>query len=186
MRPLTTIALALVMLSAVVLAGQAGQTDLNSRGQVRVSPRVTVTGTVDGCDITIEHGSPYKRGRVIWGGLRPWNEWWMPGADEATSIKTSTPLRIGSLSVPAGEHTIYTLPSDQVFLLIINNQTGQFHTTYNDSRDLGRTPMTLKMLTEPVEQLTFRIDGRPEGGGLLSLSWDDREYSVSISRDTAR
>jgi Protein of unknown function (DUF2911) len=170
---------ALICFSAVAVHG-AFQ-DRNSRGQVRVSPRVTTRGEIDGVRITIEHGSPFKRGRVIWGGLRPWDEWWMPGADEATTITTSGGLLIGGLPVPAGVHSIYTVPGRERFLLTINTRTGQFHTQYSPERDLGRVEMKLRLLQEPVEQLTFAIESSPSGGGLLKLSWDDREYSVALA-----
>lgn len=179
------IATRLVLIGAFVAASTlqpgAAPQERNSRGQVRVSPRATATGTVDGVRVAIEYGSPFKRGRVIWGGLRPWDEWWMPGADEATSISTTAPLVIGTVTVPAGVHSIYVVPGREVFLLTINTRTGQFHTQYTPERDLGRTAMTLRMLTEPVEQLTFVIESSPGGGGLLRLSWDDREYAVRVA-----
>lgn len=156
--------------------------ELNSRGQVRVSPRATATGEIDGVRIRIEYGSPFARGRVIWGGLRPWDEWWMPGADEATTVETTGPLAIGTIAVPAGTHSIYTIPGRERFLLTINSRTGQFHTQYTARQDLGRTEMTLRMLEARVEQLTFGIESSTTGkGGRLTLSWDDREYSVPVS-----
>ena len=141
---------------------------------------MTSEGIVDSVKISIEYGAPAKRGRMIWGGLRPWDEWWMPGADLATTITTSAPLMVADLRVPAGDHTIYTIPSETKPVLMINRETGQFHTRYNPRQDLGRVPLTLKMLTEPVEQLTFAIEPNPAGGGWLKLIWDDREYSVVI------
>lgn len=76
--------------------------------RARISPRGMVDAVVDGVTIAMEYGRPYMRGRTIWGGLVPWGRWWMPGADEATSLVTSAPLRVGTLTVPAGTHTIYT------------------------------------------------------------------------------
>lgn len=145
----------------------------------RVSPRGTVEAHVDGASISMEYGRPYKRGRVIWGSLVPWNHWWMPGADESTTIRTDAALTFAdTLTMPAGEYSVYTLPGPDVFKLIIVNQTGLFHTRYPSDRDLGRVNMTLKKLTEPVEQLTFMVEPREGGGGAFKLVWDDREYSV--------
>ncbi|MCC7008476.1 MAG: DUF2911 domain-containing protein [Acidobacteria bacterium] len=171
--------LAVVLIVACATAAIRAQ-ERNSRGQVRVSPRVTTSGEVDGVRITIEYGSPSKRGRVIWGGLRPWGQWWMPGADEATTMTASGALMIGTIAVPAGAHTIYTVPDPQTFLLTINTRTGQFHTQYSPNRDLGRTPMSLRMLAAPVEQLTFAVVPQAGGGGFLTLAWDDREYAVPV------
>jgi len=148
----------------------------------RVSPRDTVKATIDSSSITIEYGRPYKRGRVIWGSLVPWNHWWMPGADESSTITTdATIVFANSLTMPAGAHTIYTLPGDEEFKLIISKDVGTFHTQYHPDQDLGRVPMTLKKIADPAEQLTFAVEPREGGGGVLKLTWDDREYSVPIA-----
>jgi len=151
------------------------------------SPRTTNDGVIDGVKISIEYGAPSKRGRVIWGGLRPWDEWWMPGADAATTITTSAPLVFDDMRVPAGTHTIYTIPGEKMFLLTINSRTGQFHTQYSPALDLGRVPMTLRRLTEPIETMTLTVEPNATGsGGLFKLSWDDREYSVAVAAAPAR
>jgi len=147
----------------------------------RVSPRGTVKAEIEGCAISIEYGRPYRKGRTIWGGLVPWNHWWMPGADEASSITTNATIVFAdAITMPAGVHTIYTLPGPDDFKLIISNETGQFHTQYHPDRDLGRVSMTLRKLDELVEQLTFAVEPGPGGGGTFKLIWDDREYSVPI------
>ncbi len=141
----------------------------------RRSPREVVMAEIGGSQISVEHGRPSKRGRVIWGTLVPYGRWWMPGADEATSFTTTRPLTFGDLNVPAGDYTLYTQPDDTTFMLIINSETGQFHTTYHSDRDLGRVEMQKAAASSPAEMLTFGIDTR-EGGGALKLTWDDREY----------
>lgn len=149
----------------------------------RRSLRDVTMAEVDGVRIAVEYGRPSKRGRVIWGTLVPFGRWWMPGADEATTLTTSGTLRIGDLTVPAGDYTIYTEPAADQFGLIINRDTGIFHTVYEPSRDLGRVPMTRTAIPNgPVEQLTFAIVPRAGGpGGSLELIWDDRKYSVDVA-----
>jgi pimeloyl-ACP methyl ester carboxylesterase len=153
----------------------------------RMSPRTVVTAVIDGARIAIEYGQPSKRGRAIWGALVPYGRWWMPGADETTTITTTAALSFGSFVVPAGDHTIYAEPGDPVFTLIINRQIFQFHTQYRPDQDVGRVPMTLARLEAPVERLTFAIEARP-GGGVLKLRWDDREFAApfTISPSAAR
>jgi hypothetical protein len=143
----------------------------------RRSPRALVMADVAGCRIAIEYGRPSKRGRAIWGGLVPWGRWWMPGADEATTLTTSEAIVVDGLAVPAGDYTIYTVPSAEALQLVINRDTWQFHTVYYPDRDLGRLKATITALREPVEQMTFAVERR-DGGGVLKLIWDDREYSV--------
>ena len=141
----------------------------------RRSPRDVVMTDIAGSRMSIEYGRPSKRGRVIWGTLVPWNRWWMPGADEGTTFTTSKALTFGDLAVPAGDYTIYTQPADGNFVLILNRETGLFHTVYRSERDLGRVQMQQATPPAPAEQLTFAIEPR-ESGGVLKLTWDDREY----------
>lgn len=146
----------------------------------RASPHESHSFTVDDAKITLEYGRPFKRGRVVWGGLRKWGEWWMPGADEATTMTTTQPLVLGTMTVPAGQHTLYMMVDEKAPKLIVSTETGQFHTVYHPDRDLGRVDFQLKMLSEPVEQMTWTFEQLPGGGGVLKLSWDDREYFVAF------
>jgi pimeloyl-ACP methyl ester carboxylesterase len=143
----------------------------------RRSPRDVVMADIAGSRIAIEYGRPSKRGRVIWGTLVPWGRWWMPGADEGTTVTTSKDLTFGTLAVPAGDYTIYTQPSDGNLQLIINRETGLFHTVYRSERDLGRVEMKQTPTAASVEQLTFAVEPS-EGGGVLKMIWDDREYAA--------
>jgi hypothetical protein len=131
--------------------------------------------------VSIEWGQPTMNGRTIWGELVEWGRVWMPGADEATALTTDGAITIGTLNVPAGDHTFYTLPTPDRFQLLISRDVGQFHTVYDSSLVIGRVDMTLQQKPEPTEGLTFAI--RPAAAGqsaALTLTWDRREYRVEV------
>jgi hypothetical protein len=73
--------------------------------------------------------------------------------------------------VPAGTHTIYTLPGATGWKLIINKQTGQWGTEYDPAQDLGRVDMKVEKLTTAVEQFTIKVVPSARGG-VLRLEWD--------------
>ena len=146
----------------------------------RVSPHEIHEFDAAGCHITINYGRPSKKGRVIWGGLVPWDKWWMPGADEATIITTTKTLAFDGVTMPAGEHTLYMWPDEKAPKLIISKDVGQFHTVYHPNQDLGRVDYVLTMTKPPVEQMTYLIEARPDGG-VLKLVWDDREYAAAFT-----
>src|SRR6185436_15012100 len=106
------------------------------------SPHETHEFTVDGATITITYGRPSMRNRKIFGALVPYNKVWMPGADDATIFRTTAPLQFGDAKVPAGSYSLYTMPSEKQWTLIINKRTGQFHTLYPAEDDLVKLPMT--------------------------------------------
>ncbi len=147
----------------------------------RPSPQAKVSQTVGLTEISVEYSSPTVKGRKIWGALVPFGEVWCTGANWATKITTEANLEMGNLKLPAGSYSIWTIPNQNEWTLIINKQTGQFHLNYDSSRDFGRTKMNVKKLTTPVE--TFAIELRPEAGnkGTLALMWETTEASIPFT-----
>ncbi len=145
------------------------------------SPIADTSVTIDGKKIAVEYYAPSMHGRQVMGGLVPYGQVWCTGANWATKLTTDTDLRIGSLKLPKGSYSIWTLPNEKKWLLIINRETGQFHLNYDSSRDLGRTPMTLTSLPAPVE--TFRVELRKTGpkAGKLALLWENTEASADFT-----
>ncbi|HMS02579.1 MAG TPA: DUF2911 domain-containing protein [Gemmatimonadaceae bacterium] len=155
-------ALGLALLTTTDLAAQ----------RAPASPRDSVKATIAGATVSLNYGRPSKRGRDIFGALVPWNTIWRTGANEATSFTTTKALMFGSVTVPAGSYTLYTMPSqDGKWMLAINKQTGQWGTEYNQGQDLARVPLTVTSLPSVVEQMQLSIT--PAGdGGELAMSWD--------------
>ena len=145
------------------------------------SPPAKVEATIGGKKITIEYYAPSMHGRKIMGGLVPFGQVWCTGANWATKITTEAPLQMGSLKLPAGSYSIWTIPNANEWTLIVNKRTGQFHLDYDSSTDFGRTKMNLKSLPAPVE--TFKIDLRDDGGnqGTLALDWETTEASIPLT-----
>src|ERR687896_70549 len=114
---------------------------LPAKENQRPSPHETVNATVDGAKISVTYGRPYMKGRKIAGGLVPYGQVWRTGADEATTLVTDKALMFGSTHVQPGTYTLYTLPSEKGWELIINKQTGQWGTDYDQAQDLARIPM---------------------------------------------
>jgi len=148
----------------------------------RASPHESVTETVGGAQITVTYGRPYMRGRAIFGALVPYGRVWCPGADEATVLQSDRDLTFGALTVPAGPHTIWMLPTEEAWTLIISKQPSGFHTRYPASSDLGRIELAKRTLPSPIEQLTFVIRSSPSGsGGTLAMRWATTEVSAPFT-----
>ena len=166
----TIILLASILLAVALVSAQSVRE--------RKSPHESVSATVDGANLTITYGRPYMRGRTIFGALVPYGRVWCPGADEATVLDSTRPLRIATLDVPAGPHTIWILPGPDRWTLIISREPQGFHTQYNPRADLGRVELLKRQLSAPVEQLTFTVERAPAGGGTIAMAWEKTEVSV--------
>ena len=174
MRVKTLITSGVIVLAAVIAVRGSMQ-------RPRISPHESVSATVDGADLTITYGRPSMRGRTIFGALVPYDRVWCPGADEATVLDSTRPLRIGTLDVPAGPHTIWMLPTADQWTLIVSKEPSGFHTRYHENADLGRVPLTKRTLSSPVEQLTFAIERRESGGGVIRMTWETTDVSTQFS-----
>src|SRR4051794_19037369 len=102
-RSLITAAAAVVTLTASATAQRTVQTHVGGGG----SPHVTTSWSIAGANISISYGRPSLKGRAE-ASLMPAGQPWRTGADEATVIPSDKPLKFGSITLPAGSHTIFT------------------------------------------------------------------------------
>ncbi|MBS1809760.1 MAG: DUF2911 domain-containing protein [Acidobacteria bacterium] len=144
------------------------------------SPRGAAEVTVAGKKISIDYGRPSVKGRKIMGGLVPYDQVWRTGANKATHLTTEADLMIGKLLVPKGTYTLFTLPSESGWKLIINKHTGQWGIPYKyESEELGRVDMKVAKTSAAVEQFTISLTGA-QNGGTLSLEWEMTKASVDF------
>jgi hypothetical protein len=146
------------------------------------SPAATAETTLAGKAVTIHYNSPSMRSRVIMGGLVPYGQVWRTGANPATTLITATDLKIGTLDVPAGTYTIYTLPAapGTPWQLIINKQTGQWGTEYHQEQDLGRTPMHFDKLATPQESMSISFEKTTARSAELHVKWETTDEWVKV------
>jgi len=169
-------------LAPLLLAGLAALSLASvASAQRYTSPPASVAAVIGGAHITIDYYAPSMHGRKIMGNLVPYGEVWCTGANWATKITTEADLDINGLKVPKGSYSIWTLPDEKQWMLIINKQTGQFHLNYDETQDFARVKMNLKTLSAPVE--TFKIELATGGGnnGTLSLLWENTDAWVPIT-----
>jgi hypothetical protein len=169
-----------VSLVAVVFAALSWAQPPQDKSQ-RPSPPGTADCNIKGKKVTISYSRPSKKGRKVMGGdLVPYGKVWRTGANEATTLTTEIDLNIGGAKVPAGTYTLYTLPSEGTWKLIINKQTGQWGTIYKEDQDLARVDMTRSDLVVAVEQFTIALDQDTNDSADLVLEWENTRLVVVI------
>lgn len=167
-------------LDVSALAARFAERERRGQGLGTLSPRDTARAAVGGAHVMVDYGRPSVRGRTIFGNVVPWNEVWRAGANEATQLVTDRDLVIGTTTVPAGTYSLFTIPSERGWRLIINRQHGQWGTNYDAAQDLARLDMTTRTLPDPVERLTIGL--RPDGnGGVLSVAWEGTEAFIRFT-----
>lgn len=165
--------IAVLLLSFAVLAVAQQKPLLSPRKQAEAK-------LGNGKTVSVDYGAPSMRGRKIMGELVPYGKVWRTGANEATKFHTDSDLTVGGVKVPAGDYTLYTLPNENGWKLIISKQTGQWGTVYNESQDLARIDMKVAKTPSPVEQMEIKLVPKHDGDVILHIIWERTDASVEL------
>ena len=183
----TALVLALTFAATLGASAQMSGMDMPAKpsaapAKPMLSPAAMTDVSLDGAKITIHYNSPAMRGRVIMGGLVPYDKVWRTGANPATSFVTTGNLKIGTLTVPAGSYTLFTLPAapGTPWLLIVSKKTGEWGIPYPEGNDLGRTPMHYAKLPAPQESMTISFENTKKHSTELHIKWETTDESVKI------
>jgi hypothetical protein len=150
-------------------------------GSPRQSPKMTATGKIGAATVTITYGSPSVKGRKIWGDLVPYGKVWRSGANEATLIETDKDLMVEGKKLAAGKYSLYTIPGEKEWQIIINSQTGQWgiertgETTRNPEKDVLVVTVKPRQSSAMEESLVYKINNN----GFV-LKWEKLDVPVSI------
>ncbi|HNU47365.1 MAG TPA: DUF2911 domain-containing protein [Bacteroidia bacterium] len=127
---------------------------------------------VAGDSIKINYHSPGVRKRIIWGGLVPYDEVWVTGAHDATTLEIPKTFIVNGKEIPAGKYALFTIPGKNEWTIIINKQWKQhLATEYDEKEDVIR----LKVKPEKnahTERLQYFIDANSNNKGKISVAWE--------------
>jgi hypothetical protein len=148
------------------------------------SPASTLKQRVGLTDIEITYSRPGMKGRKVFGGLESWGEVWRVGANSATTIKFSTPVKLNGAAVPAGTYGLFALLSQDEWTIIINKISDQWGAYQYDSKnDVVRVTAKPVALAEPVETFTIDIGDIRNESATLNLIWEKTRVPVTIEVD---
>ena len=162
----------LVLLCAFAIPGE---------GQVASPPARAACKFADGKTITVHYSSPRVRGRKIFGDLVPFGEVWRAGADDATSFVANVDVLVGGKNVPAGKYTLFTLPTQTKWTLILSKRTGEWGIPYpGEQYDFARTEMKVAKLSSALENFTISFD-QMGNNCAMKLEWETTGASIEIT-----
>lgn len=127
------------------------------------------------------YGRPLKNGRVIFGGIIKYSDLWRLGANEATEIEFFRNVKIGGRTVPKGRYTLYSIPEENKWTLIVSRDNyvwGSF--TYDIKKDVLRTEVDIEKNIENVEAFTIYFDETKNGANMIFL-WDDLKAVLPVT-----
>jgi hypothetical protein len=176
MRHISAAACSLALMSAFVFAAPS-----HAQNPPASPPAKAECKFSDGKTIHVDYSSPRMRGRKIFGGLVPYGEPWRAGANEATTFVLDTNVNVAGKDVPAGSYTLFTLPKEDSWELIISKQTGEWGIPYpGEQSDFARVPMKVSKLPSPLEDFTIAFDSDGKTC-TMRLDWETTRAAVEIT-----
>ncbi|GAA4108221.1 hypothetical protein GCM10022393_04100 [Aquimarina addita] len=128
-------------------------------------------------DIKVVYSRPQKKDRKIFGELVPYDKVWRTGADEATEIKFFKDVKLGEKSIPAGTYSLFTIPGEKEWTVIISSVTDVWGAyDYDESNDVARFKVAPSTGKE-VEAFSIAFE-KVDAGYHMKLGWDTTIVAV--------
>ena len=127
------------------------------------------------------YSRPQRNGRNVFGELLEYNKVWRLGANEATEIEFYKDVLINNKVVPKGRYTLYAIPAEDKWTIIVNKETdiwGAFK--YDSGKDIVRADVAVEKQAEPLEAFTMFFE-KAATGFVMIASWDTALVSLPIS-----
>jgi hypothetical protein len=152
----------------------------------RQSPLDSLTFTVGGHPVKLCYSRPAARDRAVFGVLVPYGTVWRTGANEPTMIHTTSAIRIAGIAVEPGTYSIYTIPGESQWEVIVNRAISQWGHESNYSEDVrtqevGRGVVPSEQVERYTEQLTFEASQDAAGGTTLALWWERTAVAIPVT-----
>lgn len=126
---------------------------------------------INGDSIKIKYHSPGVRKRIIWGGLVPFDEVWVTGAHDATTIEVGKPFIIGNKTIAPGKYAFFTIPKKDEWIVILNSNYNQhLASQYDEKDDIVRIKVK-PQINEYTERLQYFISTSQDGNS-IAVAWE--------------
>ena len=148
------------------------------------SPAATVTQHVGLTDIQVNYARPGAKGRKVFGGLVPYGKVWRTGANTATKISFSTPVKLNGTEIAAGTYELFTIPGASEWTVIIHKNMSQWGAyAYDEKNDVARIKVPAVALTNLHETLNIFFDDLRDESATLKIVWEKTAVSVPLTVD---
>lgn len=165
-------------ISIALLVALSATAQERSNDSAKASPNAAVTQTIGTTQVSLTYGRPSVNDRVIFGDLVPYDEVWRTGANESTAITFSDDVLIEGEPVDAGTYSLYSVPGEETWSIIINDKLS-WGTQYDVSEDVLRVEVDAEESFFVEQMLIYFEDISAESGNMV-IHWADTKVSVQI------
>ena len=164
--------------------GATAQAQINTP---QASPTTKLETTIGLTSVKVEYSRPGVKGRdkAIFGGLVPYGEVWRTGANASTKVTFDDSVSIKGKMVAPGTYALYTIPGDNEWTVILNNDLTLWGAGgYDEAKDALRVKVKPGSITEPAETFTIDFSNYQNNSANLNMMWDFTKVAIPIEVST--
>jgi len=142
--------------------------------------------------LELTYSRPNIKGRALFkenSELAPLGKVWRTGANASTKLKVTDPITIGGKALDTGSYAIFTIPGKTEWTIILNKDSKNWGTQYDERDDIFRVTVPADKMKESLETFTMEFANIKPESCELHLMWGTVAVSVPITtniRDRVR
>ena len=145
------------------------------------SPTATFSQKVGLTEVSINYSRPSKKGRTIFGDLVPYGKLWRTGANNATKFTFSDDVKIVGKDLPAGTYALFTIPGEDEWTIIFNNNFNQGGTgNYKESEDALRVNIKSIKIPATIETLLINVEDLKPTSAIIEILWESTVVQIPL------
>ena len=149
--------------------------------QVKASEQSSVSQTVDGTVITVDYSRPQVRGRQdVFGKVVAAGALWTPGANWATTLEVSKPIRLQGRDLAAGKYSMWMVTGPGDWTVYLHKNARLFHTNPPQVGDMLLSFTVRPTQVEHTELVTFDFPRVAPDSTTLRFRWATTALSLDI------
>lgn len=176
--------LSLLAVLGIFFVAEFSYAQERSNESARPSPNATVSQTIGTTQVSVTYGRPGIKDRTYFtegATLAKMGSVWRTGANESTAITFSDDVMVGGKKVEAGTYSLYTIPGENEWTIIINNKLS-WGTQYDKSEDVARVTTDV-VNNDAAMQEWFQVsfDTLSDTKAHMNLHWGSTMVAVPIT-----
>jgi len=168
----------IAMTALIALTGQA----FSKLETPAASPKGKIEQRVGVMDVSVSYSRPGIKGRKIFGDLVPYGEVWRTGANDPTTISFSDAVKLEGHEVPAGTYSLYTIPGEKEWTIIINKKA-KGDAQRDEKEDAATFIVKPSQLPTAIETFTINIADITTNSANVELAWEKTAVKFRMEFD---
>ncbi|MGB5237144.1 MAG: DUF2911 domain-containing protein [Flavobacteriaceae bacterium] len=131
--------------------------------------------------VRVIYSRPQLKGRSM-SELAPSGKVWRTGANEAVEITFYEDMNVGGTAVKAGTYSLFTIPGDSEWTVILNSKLNQWGAySYDQSTDVARVMASASKGDKALEAFSIAFKDVDDGVHMV-MGWGDVRVAVPMSK----